>query len=102
MFPTLIFKTFWKHIHILCYHLGVSNHRILYWIWCIWKFDTGTVITFLFIHMVHGMDNYVACAKGFPPDTVISMRLPDSASIVTAEIWEIIKALEQIKDSVAS
>ena len=46
------------------------------------------MITFLFIHMVHGMDNYVACAKGFPPDTVISMRLPDSASIVTAEIWE--------------
>ena len=32
----------------------------------------------------------------------ISMRLPDSASIFTAEIWAIIKALEQIKYSVAS
>ena len=30
------------------------------------------------------------------------MRLPDSASIFTAEVWVIIKALEQIKDSVAS
>ena len=30
------------------------------------------------------------------------MRLPDSASIFTAEVWEIIKALEQIKDSIAS
>ena len=38
----------------------------------------------------------------FPSDTVISMRLPDSGSIFTAEVWAIIKALEQIKDSVAS
>ena len=38
----------------------------------------------------------------FPSKTVISMRLPDSASIFTAEVWAIIKALEQIKDSVAS
>ena len=30
------------------------------------------------------------------------MRLPDSASIFTAEVWENIKALEQIKDSIAS
>ena len=21
------FQTFWKHLHILCYHLGVTNHR---------------------------------------------------------------------------
>ena len=50
--------------HILSYHLGVSNHRRLCWIWCIWKtieqmhqytssfswkYETGTVITFLFI-----------------------------------------------------
>ena len=46
--------------------------------------------------------NYVACATVFPSDTVISMRLPDSASIFTAEVWAIIKALEQITDSVAS
>ena len=26
---TLIFQTFWKHLHILCYQLGVSNHRRL-------------------------------------------------------------------------
>ena len=46
--------------------------------------------------------NSVACATVFPSNTVISMRLPDSASIFTAEIWAIIKALEQIKYSVAS
>ena len=38
----------------------------------------------------------------FPSDTVISTRLPDSASIFTAEMCAIIKALEQIKDSIAS
>ena len=46
--------------------------------------------------------NYVACATGFPSNTAISMRLPDSASIFTGEIWAIIKALEQIKYSVVS
>ena len=28
-FSTLIFLTFWKHLRILSYHLGVSNHRRL-------------------------------------------------------------------------
>ena len=46
--------------------------------------------------------NFVACARVVPPNTVISMRLPDSASVFTAEVWAIIKALEQIKDSNAS
>ena len=46
--------------------------------------------------------NAVACATVFPSNTVISMRLPDSASVFTAEVWAIIKALEQIKDSNAS
>ena len=46
--------------------------------------------------------NAVACATVFPSNTVISMRLPDSASVFTAEVWTIIKALEQIKDSNAS
>ena len=52
------------------------------------------MITFLFIQMDHGDGNSVACATVFPSDTVISMRLPDSASIFTAEVWAIIKALE--------
>ena len=43
-------------------------------------------------------ENCVACATNFSLDTVISMRLP---AMFTAEIWAIIKALEQIKDSVA-
>ena len=47
-------------------------------------------------------DGNVACATAFPSNTVISMRLPDSASIFTAEVWAIIEALEQIKDSIAS
>ena len=47
-------------------------------------------------------ENYVACVTVFPSDIVIFMRLPDSASIFTAEVWAIIKALEQIKDSIAS
>ena len=46
--------------------------------------------------------NSVACATVFPSDNIISMRLPDSASVFTAEVWAIIKALEQIKDSIAS
>ena len=46
--------------------------------------------------------NSVACATVFPSDTVISKRLPDSTTIFTADVWAIIKALEQIKDSVAS
>ena len=37
----------------------------------------------------------------FPSSTTLCMRLPDSASIFTAEIGAIIKALEQIKDYVA-
>ena len=46
--------------------------------------------------------NSVACATVFPSDNIISMRLPDSASVFTAEVWAIIKALEQMKDSIAS
>ena len=38
--------------------------------------------------------NAVACSTVFPSNTVISMRLPDSASVFTAEVWAIIKALE--------
>ena len=26
---------YWKYLQILSYHLGVSNHRRLCWIWCI-------------------------------------------------------------------
>ena len=44
--------------------------------------------------------NSVACATVFQSN--ISMKLPDSASIFTAEIWAIIKALEVMKHSVAS
>ena len=46
--------------------------------------------------------NAVACATVFSSNTVISMTLPDSASVFTAEVWAIIKALEQIKDSTTS
>ena len=46
--------------------------------------------------------NAEACATVFSSNTVISMRLPDSASLFTVEVWAIIKALEQIKDSIAS
>ena len=46
--------------------------------------------------------NSVACATVFPSDTEFSMRLPDSASIFTAEIWAINKALDEIKNASAS
>ena len=46
--------------------------------------------------------NTVACATVFPSNTIIFIRLSDSASVFTAEVWAIIKALEQIKDSNAS
>ena len=44
----------------------------------------------------------VACDTVFALDTLISMRLPDSAFVFTDEVWAIIKALEQIKYSIAS
>ena len=46
--------------------------------------------------------NSVACATVFQSNTIISMRLPDSASIFTAEIWAVIKALECFENSVAT
>ena len=114
LLQTLIFQTFWKHfVFSFFYHLGVLNHRRLCWIWLIerkiaqihlfisnhsWKYEIGTVVTFVFPDRSrHG--NSVACTVVFP---LISMRLPDSACIYTTEIWSIIKALEEIKDSVAS
>ena len=50
----------------------------------------------------YGNGNYVACATVFSSNTIISMRLPDSAFIFTAEIWAIIKALEVFLNYVAS
>ena len=44
------------------------------------------MITFLFIHTDHGM-GILWLVLVFPSDTEFSMRLPDSASIFTAEIW---------------
>ena len=58
------------------------------------------MITFLFIQMVHGME--ILWFTVFPTNTIISIRFPDSASIFIAELWSIIKALEEIKFSVAS
>ena len=46
-------------------------------------------------------EDYVACTTVFPSDVVISMLLPDSSSICTAEVWTIIKALEHIQDFIA-
>ena len=40
--------------------------------------------------------NYVVCATVFLSDTEFSMRLTESASTFTAEIWAIIKALDEI------
>ena len=65
-----------------------------------WKYDSGSVITFLFIQMVHGMGIVWLLLQSF--HQTLSTRLPDSASIFTADAWAIIIALEQIKDSIAS
>jgi len=46
--------------------------------------------------------NSVASATVFPSDSIVSMRLPDSASVFTAEVRAIINALDEIKDSIAS
>ena len=46
--------------------------------------------------------NAVVCATVFPSNTVISMILPETASVFTAEVWAIIIFLEQIKMSSAS
>ena len=66
-----------------------------------WKYKRGTVITFLCIQTDHGM-GILWSVLVFPSDSTFSMRLPDSASIFTAEIWAIIKALENIKNVSAS
>ena len=41
-------------------------------------------------------ENSVACAIVFPSNTIISMRLLDSASMFTSEIWTLIKTLDEI------
>ena len=46
--------------------------------------------------------NSVTRATVFPSNTIMSMRLADSASICITEIWAIIKDLEELKNSVAS
>ena len=55
------------------------------------------MITFPFIHADHGMGILWHVLRS--SDTELSMRLPDSASIFTAEIWAIITALEEIKNA---
>ena len=65
------------------------------------KFETGTVIAFLFIQTDHGM-GILWLVLVFPSGTEFSTRLPDSASIFTAEIWAIIKALDEMKNASAS
>ena len=42
--------------------------------------------------------NSLICATVFPSNTVIFMRFSDSTFIFTAEIWTIIKSLEEIKN----
>ena len=59
------------------------------------------MIIFLFKQMVHGM-GIMWLVLVFPSNTIISMKLPDSATIFTAEIWTIIKTLEEKKKIVAS
>ena len=49
--------------------------------------------------MVHGMEILFFI---FFSDNVISMRLSDSASVFTGNVWAIIKALEQIKYYIVS
>ena len=54
------------------------------------------MIIFPFIQMVHGM-GILWLVLVFPSNTVISIRMPELASILTAETWPIIiKVLEQI------
>ena len=91
--------------HILFYHLGVSNNRRLYWIWCIWlhifisgfswKYETGAMTTYC---LYRWSTRWQLCASAtvFPFNNVISMW------VFTAESWAIIKALEEIKNYVAS
>ena len=57
------------------------------------------MITFPFIQTDHRMGILWHVHTVFPSDTELSMRLPDSASIFTAEIWAIITALEEIKNA---
>ena len=115
LFFFFFFQTFWKHHHILCYHLSISDHKRLCWIWCIWrkiaqmhlfitsfswKYDSYR--HYIPVYTEGSRDgNSLVCGTVFLSNTIISMRLPDSASIFTAEIWAIIKALEE-RNSIVS
>ena len=55
-----------------------------------WKYETGTVIVFMLIQM-----GIIWRLVILSSNTIISIILPDSASIFPADIWAIIKALEK-------
>ena len=55
------------------------------------------MIIFLFPVYTDGSQggHSASCATVFPSGTVISMRLPDAASVFIDKVWTIVKSLEQ-------
>ena len=51
-----------------------------------------------YIPVYTGDGYFVICSTVFPSNIVTSMRVSDSASVFTVEVWAIIKALEKIKN----
>ena len=65
-----------------------------------WKFETGTVITFLHIQMGHRIG--MLWHQLVFPSNYISMKLPDSPSVFNAKVWLIIKVMDEIEKLDAS
>ena len=83
----------WKHLHILFYHLGLSNNWKLCWIWCIWR-KIAKMYLFIgsFSWKYNRYHDYISVYTDGSRDDVfhqtlqLCMQLPDSASIFTVEI----------------
>ena len=108
------FSDICKHLHILCYHWYIKPNIVLDLVHLKKDHTDASVYQQLFMELRNRYRDHilvytdgsrnrnVACTTPFPSDTVLSMIFPDSASIFTVEVWPIIKALEQIKDSIES
>ena len=68
------------HLKNDCMGALIYHHLIM-------EIETGTVITFLFIQMVHMMGILWLMLQFFHQTPVIPMRLPDSPSVFNAKIF---------------
>ena len=72
-------------VHLKKYHTDASDYQQLF------MEIRDRYHDYIPVYTDGSRDGYsVDCATVFPSNTVISMRLPDTASVFTAEVWPII------------